>query len=153
RAGKSRAGEVVYRDRNHDPRVRKLCVAARVAHPVGALQPGLGWRRDHHPSGAHAKRVDATDLAADVEILGELVIGGWKLAAPRGGAVLDSVDQLLRMLGAKSDRERLGLDAHPSFDGEALEQLARGVARRQNYPIAFELAAIRKQHPRNSPIL
>src|SRR5713101_8468326 len=145
---KTRLFEVLHRDGHHDARVGELGVAPRVAHAVGALEAFLGGRGDDDSARTHAKRVNPPKLAPHLEVLGQLVVRGRKLGVVGGTPVLNPVHQLLRVLGAKADRERLGLQAHPAVRGESLEQLAGGVSRCEDHPIGFEHRAVAEPDPR-----
>ena len=105
RSGGRRA-EVVGRHGDHQPRVGERRVPARQAHAVHDHPVRLGRRRHDPAAGAHAEAVDAA-LGC---VGGQLVERGRKLGMAGGGAVLNLIDERLRVLDPDADGDRLAFE-------------------------------------------
>ena len=138
RSGAGRA-EVLGLDRDDQPGVGERRVAAREAHAVDDHAVGLGRRRHDPAARAHAEAVDAA-LARGGR---QLVEGRRQLGVARGGAVLDPIDERLRVLDAHADRDRLALDGDAGGGGPGVDG-ARRVADRQHDDVGRDLAAARR---------
>ena len=97
---------VLRRDADDDAGVGVALVARVLAHAVGDHAARLGGRGDHRAARAHA---EAVDRAAVAGVVHQLVVGGAEQRVAGVRAEARAVDQRLRMLDAKADRERLGL--------------------------------------------
>jgi len=61
-------------------------------------------------------------------------------------AVLNAIDERLRVFDAHTERERLRLEPHPGFEQE-LEHVARGVAGGEHHGVGADFGAVRESHP------
>ena len=111
-----------------------------VAHAVDDKPPGLACCGDNLPAGAHAEGVAAA--VGEIVVPGELIARCAKPRMPGVLAVLDAVDEALRMLDAETDGEGLGLHGQPLHLQRA-EKIAAAVADGEKHDIRVEIASVR----------
>src|SRR5689334_5472395 len=67
-------------------------------------------------------------------------------------AVLNAIDERLRMLDANAERERLGLQAQASLEQE-FEYIARGMPSCQHHGLGHELTAVTQAYAADAPLV
>ena len=119
---------------HHNAGVGVAFVARVLAHAVGHHAPGLGGGRYHRAAGAHAKTVDRASVRCVVH---QLVLRRPQQRVAGVAAPTGAVNQPLRVLNAKADGERLGLqvDAACVQHGKGI---ARAVAQRHDHVAGVE---------------
>ena len=122
-------GKIRRRDTHDNAGIGVAFVAGILAHAIGHHTAGLGCGRHHGAAGAHAEAVDAAAVGA---VMHQLVVGGAERLVTGPRAVAAAVDQRLRMLDAKTDGERLGLDVHAT-PVQHREGIPRAMANRQHH--------------------
>ena len=130
---------------HHDARVGIALVARILAHAVGHHPFGLRGRGHHCAAGAHAKAVNA---AAIFGVVHQLVVGRTQKRVTGVAAPAGAVDHALRVLNAKTHRERLGLHGH-ALRPEHGKGVACAVAQGHHYVVGGQLlqrAAGQVQH-------
>ena len=110
-------------DLGDQARVGEAAVTRAGAHAVDDLHAGVGRGRDDEAPGAHAER----EHRAAGGLLDEAIGGGAEGRVPGEAAVLQAVDQGLRVLDADAEREGLEGQADPGGLQPALD-VAGGVS-------------------------
>ena len=82
-----------------------------LAHAIGHNTTWFGGRTHHKPTGAHTEAVDAAAIGC---VMHQLVFSGSKQGMASGISPAGVVDQRLRMLDPKTNRE--GLPLHGNTD-------------------------------------
>ena len=145
--------EVVGRDRDHDARRWRAARsgASWTCRSCTASPARSAWAPRRRPGTCRRRRRRAASPPTP-RVLGEPVVGGRQAAGGAAArAVLDPVDERLRVLHPEADGEGLRLDG-PAARGEALEELARAVPRGEHEPVAGRGCARRRARgPRTRP--
>ena len=116
------AREIRFRiDGHHDARVGIALIAGILAHTVRDHATRLGRGSHHRAPRTHAETVDRTPVA---RVMHEFVVRGTQFGSTGETPQARDIDQRLRMLDAKANSERLGLDKNTA----SIEH-AKGVAR------------------------
>ena len=130
--------EIFRRDADHQCRIGIAFVARVLAHAIGDHALRLRGGRHHGAARAHAKAVHRASVR---RVVHEPVFGRAQkrmagMAAPAG-----AVDQALRVLDPKADRERLGLDVDAA-SVQHRKGVARTVAQRQHHLVGAQLLGL-----------
>ena len=141
------AGIILGRDADHEAGVGVALVARILAHAVGHDSAWLAGGRDHRAARAHAEAVDGAAIRAMVR---KRIGRRAQVRVAGAGAEHGLVDPRLRMLDAKADRERLGLDMDAALV-EGLEGVARRVADGEDHVIGLQrLASVQAHAPKDA---
>ncbi len=84
--------------------------------------------------------------AAPFDRLGDAIGGVRQERVARGAAVLNTVDQGLRVLDAHAEREGLGLERHPGLD-QPLEHVPRRMTRGEHHGVARDFSPVGESDP------
>ena len=134
-AGQGAARKVARVNAHHDAGIGIALVARILAHAVGHDAARFGRGRHHRAARAHAKAVHRAAIAGMVH---QFVFGRAQRRIASMSAPAGAVDQSLRMLDAKADGKRLGLDVDAALVQHG-KGVARTVAQRQHDLIGAQL--------------
>ncbi len=138
-AGERAAGEVLLgSDADHDAGVGVALLARILTHAVRHDPLRLGGRRHYASPWTHAETVDRTAVGG---VVYQFVVGCPQLWVSRVPSQSGAVDQRLRVLDSKADRERLRLDEYTPPVQHA-EGVAGAVPERQHHMPAVQRFAV-----------
>src|SRR6185503_8983195 len=148
-AGKRMPGIVRRRDADHDAAVGVALVARVLAHAVGDDPSRFRCCSHHRAAGAHAEAVNRAPVPA---VMDQLVVGGAEQRMAGVLPVARAVDERLRVLDAKADREWLGLNMDAAIV-EHLESVARAVADGQHDVVGGDAFSAGDHYAANLPVV
>ena len=129
------APESFWGNRDDQPAIGVVRVAARQAHAVGAEIVGGRDTGNNVAAGAHAKCEEVVLAARD-----QRVVGVAERFFKRRTAILHAIDQFLRMLDAHAELERFLFERHATMDQHGI-RVAGAVADGQNHHITSDRSA------------
>ena len=100
--------------------------------PLVTSRPWFRGGCHHLTAGAHTEAVDRSPVLA---VMHQLIVRCAQKGVTRLGSKAALVNQRLRMLDSKPDRERLSLNVDPAIE-QHLKRVAGAVTDGQNDPIA-----------------
>ena len=123
-----------------------------MGHAVDADLAFAGACGDDAATGAHAEGVDAARICALPHIGGQFVVGGRQPGGFGPLAILDAVDERLRVLHAEADREGLG-DHGQAIVGQLQVEVASRVAKREDHMGSVDAFAVVENDAGHATIL